>query len=206
MNDNILSNFPVYNVTSSNPDMANGKKRKRNNNNYQTKLCLRFLDDASASASSPKRVNHQTLKSPLMPTLAETGRGDNTDENVVSLTYSVSPEIMKSIQDSQHLETSLTHQLQQHQLSLPLQLRGQEMPDSQQPIPFTYSIPIQLQLPPSQFQRSHIPMPFLHVEALTLLQKNIPEVIVNRRPEEKITHENGLSILQLSRLGIRLLE
>ncbi len=196
MNDNILNNFPVYNVTTSNPNTTNGKKRKRSNN-YQTKLCLRFLDEASASASSPKRVNHQTLKSPLMPTLAETGRGDNSDENVVSLTYSVSPEIMKSIQDSQHLETSITHQLQHHQLGLPLQVRGQEVLDGQQSIPFTYSIPIQLQLPQSQFQRSHIP--FLHVEALTLLQKNIPDVIVNRRPEEKITHENGLSILQLSR-------
>jgi hypothetical protein len=42
----------------------------------------------------------QSLKSPLMPTLAESGREESDHDNVISLTYSVPAGLMRSLQET----------------------------------------------------------------------------------------------------------
>jgi len=56
------------------------------------------VDDCSGTV--PRRPPLQTLKSPLMPTLAESGREEGDHDNVISLTYSVPAGFMKSLQES----------------------------------------------------------------------------------------------------------
>jgi len=47
----------------------------------------------------------QSLKSPLMPTLAESGREESDHDNVISLTYSVPAGLMRSLQETAQAST-----------------------------------------------------------------------------------------------------
>ena len=62
----------ILNLASmSNVNNNSNKRRRRNLGANSTKICLRFVDENSGTV--PRRSQLQTLKSPLMPTLAESG-------------------------------------------------------------------------------------------------------------------------------------
>ena len=78
--------------------LTSNKRRRRNVGANATKICLRFVDENSGAM--PRRPPLQSLRSPLMPTLAESGREESDHDNVISLTYSVPAELMRSLQES----------------------------------------------------------------------------------------------------------